>query len=218
MRHRAHHLIIFFAPPRSFFFFVPAAALIIFFTPSWSSYSLRLSRDHPHSPIARVRVNLLCHVQRALILPLTFTSFSLLAAKVALVVAPSRSVDCRVFEVAPNSFLRRRGRAIPLLSRHCRDISFKPRRRGRALRFNSCHEVTRSVSSRSIEVARSVSSHSIEVARSVSSCAVKGAHSIYCSNAVEVANSIAPPASAPIFASHRCALSFMRRRGAQTPF
>ena len=147
---------------------------------------------------------------------LTLTSFSLPAAEVALIVAPSRSVDCCVFEVAVvvapsrsraqlmsrcqgctlNSLSRRRGCAIPLLSHHCRDISFKSRRRGRALRFKSRHEIARSVSSRAVE----------------------GAHSIYCSAAVKAANSVALPASAPIFASHRCALSFMRRRGAQTPF
>ena len=93
-----------------------------------------------------------------------------------MIVALSRSL-LRCQGRTLNSFSRRQGRAIPLLSRHCRDISFKPHRRGRALRFNSRHEVARSVPSRAVE----------------------GAHSIYCSAAIGVANSIAPPASA----SHR---------------
>ena len=93
-----------------------------------------------------------------------------------MIVALSRSLS-RCQGRTLNSFSRRQGRAIPLLSRHCRDISFKPRRRGRALRFNSRHEVARSVPSRAVE----------------------GAHSIYCSAAVGVANSIVPPAST----SHR---------------
>jgi len=104
--HHHHHF--FFAPPRSSLCLrrrahhrFCAAALFIIFAPLRSSSSLsRPSRDHPHSPIARVRANLFCRIQRVLILPLTLTSFSLPAAKVALIVAPSRSVDCRVFEVA----------------------------------------------------------------------------------------------------------------------
>ncbi len=89
------------------------------------------------------------------------------------------------FIVAPS-----RSRA-QLMSR-CRGRTLNSllRRRGRALRFKSRHEVARSVSSRAIEVARSVSSRTVE-----------GAHSIYYSAAVEAANSIAPPPARP--SSHR---------------
>ena len=105
--------------------------LLIFFCSQSSSLS-RPSRDHPHSPIARVRANLFCPIQRALILPLTLTSFSLPAAEVALIVAPSRSVDCGAVKVAvivvPS---RSRAQLIVALSRlHAQFIS---RRRGRAI-------------------------------------------------------------------------------------
>ena len=47
-----------------------------------------------------------------------------------------------------NSLSRRQGREIPLLSRHCHDISFTSCRRERVLRFKLRHEVARSVLSR----------------------------------------------------------------------
>jgi hypothetical protein len=63
-------------------------------------------------------VHILYRVQRTLILPLTLTSFSLPAAEVALIVAPSRSsLLSRHRGHVLNSLSRRRGRAIPLSPR-----------------------------------------------------------------------------------------------------
>jgi hypothetical protein len=67
----------------------------------------------------RESVQILYRVQRALILPLILTSFSMPATEVALIVAPSRSslLSRRRGRVL-NSLSRRRGRAIPLSPRH----------------------------------------------------------------------------------------------------
>ena len=98
-------LIIVFAPPCSSSFL--RRRTLHHFAPLRSSSSLsRPSRDHPHSPIARVRANLLCPVQRALILPLTLFIF---------IARRQGRVDCCA--VALNSLSRRRGRAIPLSPR-----------------------------------------------------------------------------------------------------
>ena len=67
---------------------------------------------------SRESVQILYRVQRALILPLILTSFSMPATEVALIVAPSRSslLSRRRGRVL-NSLSRCRGRAIPLSPR-----------------------------------------------------------------------------------------------------
>ena len=125
---------------------------------------------------SREFVQILYRVQRALILPLTLTSFSLPAAKVALIVAPLRS----------SLLSRRRGRVLNSLSR-CRGrgslyhravevacSSLLSRRlRSRAQVYCRAVEVACSVDCRAVEVARSIHCRAVEGARSVSSRAMR---------------------------------------------